>query len=96
MKNKQITSKAYIQTSDINYESSMATIRLLLETLEPDFNKDHLNSLIEVISWNGCLINKKDSKFLSKLMKKTEQKIENYFHKKDLKERAKSQKQQVI
>jgi len=86
MNNQLIKSKTYIQTSEINYESSMATIRLLLETLEPDFNKDHINSLIEVISWNGCWITKKDSKFLSKLMKKTEKKIENYFYKKDIKE----------
>jgi hypothetical protein len=98
MTNKLTTEKLstiYIQVSDIQYESSIATIRLLLENLEPDFSEDHLNSLIEVIAWNGCCTNKKDFKYLSKVMKKSEKKIENYFHQKNLKEMAKSRKTMI-
>ena len=89
MQDKPINKKYYIQTNDIDYDSSIATIRLLLVTIEPKLKKKYLDSLIEIIAFSGCITTKKDNQFLSSLIKKTEQKIDNYFHKKDLKEFSK-------
>tara|TARA_B110000285_G_C15121981_1_gene617750 strand:- start:1265 stop:1405 length:141 start_codon:yes stop_codon:yes gene_type:complete len=36
-------------TKNIDYDSNMATIKLLLATAEPNFKEEHLNSLVEVI-----------------------------------------------
>ena len=71
-------------TKNIDYDSNMATIKLLLATAEPNFKEEHLNSLVEVISWNMTLNDLKDYKFLSKLISKTEKKIQKYFDKKHL------------
>jgi hypothetical protein len=84
---KKNTLKEISRTLD--YDSSIATIKLLLVSNQEHFNKKHLNCLMEIISWNaGFADNPKDSEFLYKLMKKAEKKINKYFYKKDLKEMA--------
>jgi hypothetical protein len=42
MQDKPINKKYYIQTNDIDYDSSIATIRLLLVTIEPKLKKNIL------------------------------------------------------
>ena len=75
-----------IDCEKIEYESTLETIKLLLATINADFKKEFLDNLIDILSWSGVGNDKKDYIFLSKSISKTKNKIEEYFHLKDLKE----------
>ena len=73
---------------NIDCEAYLEIIKLLLAVANPSIKDELIHIMIDLIGYIGCGDNKKDYKFLLKTFSKTQNKIQKYFHQKDMKEIA--------
>jgi len=75
-----------IERKNWDVETTLEIIKFLSKTVGGALPKKPHEDLNQIVSWTACCQTKEDRIFFEKTLKRTNQKIEKYFHKKDLKE----------
>jgi len=78
--------KINVNEEMIGFETILELIEMFSKIINKNLPDKAQEDIKEIVAWCGSVSDKKDIAFISKTLKKTCQKLEDYFHKKDLKE----------